>query len=50
MHVAVFWKEVFELWSFLGLLKYALNVEVLVLRNVAHLDVVALNATIILVR
>ncbi len=48
MHVAVFWKVVADLWNFSGLLKHAFNAEVLILRDVEHLDVVALDAAPIL--
>ena len=50
VHVAVFRKVVADLWGFPGALEYALNAEVLVLRDVEHLDVVALDAASILVR
>ena len=43
MHVAVFWKVVADLWNFSGLLKHAFNAEVLILRDVEVLDVIAFD-------
>lgn len=45
VHVTVFGKVVRNFWIFLGRLKYAGNVEVLIMRGVEHLDIVAFDAT-----
>ena len=44
VHVTVFWEIVGDFRVFPSCLKYALNAEILVLRDVEHLDVVTFDA------
>ena len=44
MHVAVIWEEAADLWRLPGLFEYAGDAQILVLRAIEHLDVVALDA------
>ena len=45
MHIAVFRQVIVDSGVLSGCLKYLHYVEILVLRNIEHLDVIALDAT-----
>ena len=43
VHVTIVWKIVRNLWILPGSLKYALYVQILILRNVEHFDIIAFD-------